>query len=319
MPEAWAGSRVVVTGGSGFLGRFVVERLRAHGAAEVFVPRSREYDLRDRDAIRRMLADARPDVVIHLAAVVGGIGANRENPGRFFYDNAIMGIELIEHARQAGVRKFVTVGTVCSYPKFAPVPFREADLWDGYPEETNAPYGLAKKMLLVQGQAYRQQYGFNVIHLLPVNLFGPNDNFDPESSHVIPALIRKCVEARDAGAAEVELWGTGAASREFLYVEDAARGIALAAERYDGEEPVNLGVGHEMSIRELAGAIAAATGYRGGFRWDPSKPDGQPRRALDTTRARERFGFTAAIPFEEGLRRTVEWYERTRAAADGTG
>ncbi|MBK6661786.1 MAG: GDP-L-fucose synthase [Thermoflexaceae bacterium] len=319
MPEAWAGSRVVVTGGSGFLGRFVVEELRAHGAAEVFVPRSREYDLRDRDAIRRMLADARPDVVIHLAAVVGGIGANRENPGRFFYDNAIMGIELIEHARQAGVRKFVTVGTVCSYPKFAPVPFREADLWDGYPEETNAPYGLAKKMLLVQGQAYRQQYGFNVIHLLPVNLFGPHDNFDPESSHVIPALIRKCVEARDAGAAEVELWGTGAASREFLYVEDAARGIVLAAERYDGEEPVNLGVGHEMSIRELAGAIAAVTGYRGGFRWDPSKPDGQPRRALDTTRARERFGFTAAIPFEEGLRRTVEWYERTRAAGDGTG
>jgi len=319
MPEAWAGSRVVVTGGSGFLGRFVVEELRAHGAAEVFVPRSREYDLRDRDAIRRMLADARPDVVIHLAAVVGGIGANRENPGRFFYDNAIMGIELIEHARQAGVRKFVTVGTVCSYPKFAPVPFREADLWDGYPEETNAPYGLAKKMLLVQGQAYRQQYGFNVIHLLPVNLFGPHDNFDPESSHVIPALIRKCVEARDAGAAEVELWGTGAASREFLYVEDAARGIVLAAERYDGEEPVNLGVGHEMSIRELAAAIAAVTGYRGGFRWDPSKPDGQPRRALDTTRARERFGFTAAIPFEEGLRRTVEWYERTRAAGDGTG
>jgi len=319
MPEAWAGSRVVVTGGSGFLGRFVVEELRAHGAAEVFVPRSREYDLRDRDAIRRMLADARPDVVIHLAAVVGGIGANRENLGRFFYDNAIMGIELIEHARQAGVRKFVTVGTVCSYPKFAPVPFREADLWDGYPEETNAPYGLAKKMLLVQGQAYRQQYGFNVIHLLPVNLFGPHDNFDPESSHVISALIRKCVEARDAGAAEVELWGTGAASREFLYVEDAARGIVLAAERYDGEEPVNLGVGHEMSIRELAGAIAAVTGYRGGFRWDPSKPDGQPRRALDTTRARERFGFTAAIPFEEGLRRTVEWYERTRAAGDGTG
>lgn len=319
MPEAWAGSRVVVTGGSGFLGRFVVEELRAHGAEEVFVPRSREYDLRDRDAIRRMLADARPDVVIHLAAVVGGIGANRENPGRFFYDNAIMGIELIEHARQADVRKFVTVGTVCSYPKFAPVPFREADLWDGYPEETNAPYGLAKKMLLVQGQAYRQQYGFNVIHLLPVNLFGPHDNFDPESSHVIPALIRKCVEARDAGAAEVELWGTGAASREFLYVEDAARGIVLAAERYDGEEPVNLGVGHEMSIRELAGAIAAVTGYRGGFRWDPSKPDGQPRRALDTARARERFGFTAAIPFEEGLRRTVEWYERTRAAGDGTG
>ncbi|MCC6387969.1 MAG: GDP-L-fucose synthase [Dehalococcoidia bacterium] len=313
MAEHWPGRRVVVTGGSGFLGRFVVAELAARGATDVFVPRSREYDLRDREAIRRMLADARPEVVIHLAAVVGGIGANRENPGRFFYDNAIMGIELIEQARLAGVSKFVTVGTVCSYPKFAPVPFREDDLWEGYPEETNAPYGLAKKMLLVQGQAYRQQYGFNVIHLVPVNLFGPYDNFDPASSHVIPALIRKCVEARDAGAGEVELWGTGSASREFLYVEDAARGIVLAAERYDGEEPVNLGVGHEMSIRELSGAIAAATGYAGAFRWDPSKPDGQPRRALDTSRARERFGFTASIPFEEGLRRTVAWYEGARA------
>ncbi|MFN8506512.1 MAG: GDP-L-fucose synthase [Dehalococcoidia bacterium] len=313
MAEHWPRRRVVVTGGSGFLGRFVVAELAARGATNVFVPRSREYDLRDREAIRRMLADARPEVVIHLAAVVGGIGANRENPGRFFYDNAIMGIELIEQARLAGVAKFVTVGTVCSYPKFAPVPFREEDLWEGYPEETNAPYGLAKKMLLVQGQAYRQQYGFNVIHLVPVNLFGPHDNFDPASSHVIPALIRKCLEARDAGASDVELWGTGSASREFLYVEDAARGIVMAAEAYDGEEPVNLGVGHEMSIRELSGAIAAATGYEGAFRWDPSKPDGQPRRALDTRRARDRFGFTASIPFEEGLRRTVAWYEGARA------
>ncbi len=313
MAEHWPRRRVVVTGGSGFLGRFVVAELAARGATNVFVPRSREYDLRDREAIRRMLADARPEVVSHLAAVVGGIGANRENPGRFFYDNAIMGIELIEQARLAGVAKFVTVGTVCSYPKFAPVPFREEDLWEGYPEETNAPYGLAKKMLLVQGQAYRQQYGFNVIHLVPVNLFGPHDNFDPASSHVIPALIRKCLEARDAGASDVELWGTGSASREFLYVEDAARGIVMAAEAYDGEEPVNLGVGHEMSIRELSGAIAAATGYEGAFRWDPSKPDGQPRRALDTRRARDRFGFTASIPFEEGLRRTVAWYEGARA------
>jgi len=313
MAEHWPRRRVVVTGGSGFLGRFVVAELAARGATNVFVPRSREYDLRDREAIRRMLNDAHPEVVIHLAAVVGGIGANRENPGRFFYDNAIMGIELIEQARLAGVAKFVTVGTVCSYPKFAPVPFREEDLWEGYPEETNAPYGLAKKMLLVQGQAYRQQYGFNVIHLVPVNLFGPHDNFDPASSHVIPALIRKCLEARDAGASDVELWGTGSASREFLYVEDAARGIVMAAEAYDGEEPVNLGVGHEMSIRELSGAIAAATGYEGAFRWDPSKPDGQPRRALDTRRARDRFGFTASIPFEEGLRRTVAWYEGARA------
>lgn len=315
MTDAWTGKRVVVTGGAGFLGRFVVAALQAHGATEVFVPRSRDYDLRDREAIRRLLVDARPDMVIHLAAVVGGIGANRENPGRFFYENAIMGIELIEQARLAGVAKFVTVGTVCSYPKFAPVPFREDDIWDGYPEETNAPYGLAKKMLLVQGQAYRQQYGFNVIHLVPVNLFGPFDNFDPESSHVIPALIRKCLEARDAAAPEVELWGTGSASREFLYVEDAAEGIVLGAECYNGADPVNLGVGHEMTIRDLAQAIGAAIGFTGRFAWDPTKPDGQPRRALDTSRARERFGFAASIPFEEGLRRTVAWYEDARRGA----
>jgi GDP-L-fucose synthase len=275
------------------------------------VPRSRAYDLRNHADIARALADARADLVIHLAAVVGGIGANRENPGRFFYENAIMGIELMEQARRAGVDKFVQIGTVCSYPKFTPVPFHEDDLWDGYPEETNAPYGLAKKMLLVQAQAYREQYGVNTIYLIPVNLYGPGDNFDPSSSHVIPALIKKCVDARDAGDAFIEVWGTGAASREFLYVDDAAEGIVLAAERYDGAEPVNLGVGHEITIRELIELITRLTGFTGEIRWDPSKPDGQPRRALDTSRARELFGFEARTSFEDGLRRTVEWYERT--------
>jgi GDP-L-fucose synthase len=252
-------------------------------------------------------------VVIHLAAVVGGIGANRDNPGRFFYDNAAMGIELMEQARCAGVAKFVQIGTVCSYPKFTPVPFREDDLWNGYPEETNAPYGLAKKMLLVQGQAYRAQYGFNVIHLIPVNLYGPGDNFDPTSSHVIPALIKKCVDARDRGDASIEVWGTGSASREFLYVDDAAEGIALAAERYDGAEPVNLGVGSEITIRELVGLIVRLTGFDGQVRWDSTKPDGQPRRALDTSRARERFGFEAGTSFEDGLRTTIGWYEASRS------
>jgi GDP-L-fucose synthase len=303
----------MVTGGGGFLGRRVVARLEAGGATDVFVPRSAVYDLRTKDGIDRALADGRPDLVIHLAAVVGGIGANRENPGRFFYDNAVMGIQLIERARLAGVAKFVTVGTVCSYPKFTPVPFREEDLWSGYPEEANAPYGLAKKMLLVQGQAYRVQYGFNAIYLLPVNLYGPGDNFDPASSHVIPALIRKCVEAREAGDPFVEVWGTGAASREFLYVDDAADGIVLAAERYDDAEPVNLGVGLEITIRDLVGLIVRLTRYRGSLRWDESKPDGQRRRALDTTRAKERFGFAAATSFGDGLSRTIEWYERTRS------
>jgi GDP-L-fucose synthase len=306
--------RVMVTGGAGFLGRAVVERVRAAGAEDVFVPRSRDYDLRTAEGIQRALADGRPSVVIHLAAVVGGIGANRENPGRFFYDNAIMGIQLLELARLAGVAKFVGIGTVCSYPKFAPVPFRESELWNGYPEETNAPYGLAKKMLLVQSQAYRQQYGFDAIHLIPVNLYGPGDSVDPLSSHVIPALIRKCVEARNSGAASVEIWGTGTASREFLYVDDAADAIVLASDRYDGAEPVNLGVGREITIRELAGLIVEATGFQGDLRWDPSKPDGQPRRALDTSRARELFGFEARVDFREGLRRTVEWYERSREA-----
>jgi GDP-L-fucose synthase len=248
--------------------------------------------------------------VIHLAAVVGGIGANRENPGRFFYENAAMGVELMEQARKSGVDKFVQIGTVCSYPKFTPVPFREDDLWNGYPEETNAPYGVAKKMLLVQGQAYRQQYGFDVIHLIPVNLYGPGDNFDPASSHVIPALIKKCVDAREAGADHIEVWGTGSASREFLYVDDAAEGIVLATERYDGGDPVNLGVGREITVRELVALIVQLTGFEGDVRWDPSKPDGQPRRALDTSRARQRFGFSARTSFEEGLLATIRSYER---------
>ena len=301
----------MVTGGGGFLGGAVVRRLQAAGATEIFVPRSRDYDLRTPDGIARALAEGRPDLIIHLAAVVGGIGANRENPGRFFYENAIMGIELMEQARRASVDKFVQIGTVCSYPKFTPVPFHEDELWNGYPEETNAPYGLAKKMLLVQGQAYRQQYGFDVIHLVPVNLYGPGDNFDPASSHVIPALIKKCIDARVGGAGHIDVWGTGAASREFLYVDDAAEGIVLGAERYDGAEPVNLGVGHEITIRELVELIARLTRFGGEIRWDPSKPDGQPRRALDTSRARERFGFVARTGFEDGLRSTIEWYERT--------
>ena len=299
----------MVTGGAGFLGRAVVRRLETVGATEVFVPRSAEFDLRTRDGVAAALADGRPDLVIHLAAVVGGIGANRENPGRFFYDNAIMGIELMEAARLAGVAKFVQIGTVCSYPKFTPVPFREDDLWDGYPEETNAPYGLAKKMLLVQGQAYRQQYGFDVIHLIPVNLYGPGDNFDPASSHVIPALIKKCIDAREADADHIDVWGSGSASREFLYVDDAAEAIVLAAERYDGADPVNLGVGQEITIRTLVETIVRLTGFTGEIRWDATKPDGQPRRALDTSRARERFGFTATTGFEDGLRRTIDWYE----------
>jgi GDP-L-fucose synthase len=310
----WSDRRVMVTGGGGFLGKAVVARLEAAGAMDVFVPRSRDYDLRTSDGIRSALADGRPDVVIHLAAVVGGIGANRENPGRFFYENAIMGIELMEQARVANVAKFVQIGTVCSYPKFTPVPFHEDDLWNGYPEETNAPYGVAKKMLLVQGQAYRQQYGFDVIHLIPVNLYGPGDNFDPASSHVIPALIKKAVDARDAGHAYIEVWGTGSASREFLYVDDAAEGIVLGAERYDGAEPVNLGVGREITIRELVELIVRLTGFHGDVRWDASKPDGQPRRALDTSRAHELFGFEANTSFEDGLRRTIAWYEQHRPA-----
>jgi GDP-L-fucose synthase len=314
----WEGRRVTVTGGAGFLGSAVVRRLHEAGASEIFVPRSAQYDLHKAPDIERALADGRPDLIIHLAAVVGGIGANRESPGRFFYDNAIMGIELMERARLAGVDKFVAIGTVCAYPKLTPVPFREEDLWNGYPEETNAPYGLAKKMLLVQAQAYRDQYGFNAIYLLPVNLYGPGDNVDPARSHVIPALIRKCVDACERGEDFIEAWGTGSASREFLYVDDAARGIVLAAERYDGREPINLGVGSEITIRDLTELIARLTGFTGEIRWDPSKPNGQPRRALDTSRAREAFGFTSSTSFEDGLRATIDWYrDRLRSGSPG--
>ncbi len=306
------GRRVMVTGGAGFLGRAVVKRLESADAADIFVPRSADYDLRTVEGVSAALDAGRPDVVIHLAAVVGGIGANRENPGSFLHDNAVMGLNLMEGARLARVEKFVQIGTVCSYPKFTPVPFREDDLWNGYPEETNAPYGVAKKLLLVQGQSYRQQYGFNVIHLIPVNLYGPGDNFDPASSHVIPALIKKCVDARESGAAHIDVWGTGSPSREFLYVDDAAEGIVLGADRYNDPDPVNLGVGREITIRELVSLIVTLTGFEGEIRWDSSKPDGQPRRALDTSRARERFGFVARTSFEDGLRETIDWYRRQR-------
>jgi GDP-L-fucose synthase len=286
--------------------------LRDRGCAHIAAPRKAEYDLREMTAISRVLADYRPHVVIHLAAVVGGIGANRENPGRFFYDNAIMGIQLLEHACRAGVEKFVCLGTVCAYPKFAPVPFKETDLWSGYPEETNAPYGLAKKMLLVQAQAYRQQYGFNAIYLLPVNLYGPRDNFDLNSSHVIPALIRKCIEARDDGQSRILAWGSGTASREFLYVRDAAEAIVMAAETYNKPEPINIGSGQEITIRELAGLIRELCGFQGAIEWDSKQPDGQPRRCLDTQRAWEEFGFRASTDLRTGLRETIEWYQGTR-------
>jgi GDP-L-fucose synthase len=308
-----SGKRVVVTGGSGFLGSVLVEKLRARNA-DVFVPRRSEYDLRDRDAIVRLYEHTQPHVVIHLAAVVGGIGANSENPGRFYYDNAIMGIELIEYARRSNVEKFVALGTVCAYPKFAPVPFREEDLWNGYPEETNAPYGLAKKMMLVQAQAYRAQYGFNCIFLLPVNLYGPRDNFDLKTSHVIPALIRKVAEAKDTGQDEVVLWGDGSPTREFLYVEDAAEGVVLATERYDGRQPVNLGTGEEVSIKDLAHMIASELGYQGRFIWDTTKPNGQPRRCLDVTRARQLFGFQAAHRLHDGIPKTIRWFMANRDA-----
>jgi len=307
----WRDKTVVVTGGAGFLGSFVVDRLRAAGAGRVIAPRSREYDLRHEEAIARLLADTRPDVILHLAAVVGGIGANRESPGLFFYQNVMMGALTMEQARLAGVEKFVGVGTNCSYPKFAPIPFVEQDLWNGYPEETNAPYGIAKKMLLVQGQAYREQYGFDAIHLLPVNLYGPHDNFDPASSHVIPALIRKFVDAIEARAGEVVCWGTGTATREFLYVEDCAEGIVLATEQYERPDPVNLGAGFEISIRDLAALIAELVGFTGRLVFDTTKPDGQPRRSLDVTRARA-FGFEAKTDFRAGLKRTIEWYKAER-------
>src|ERR1044071_19965 len=302
------GKRIAVTGGGGFLGSVVVNKLRERGCTDIFVVRKRDYDLVKGEDVARLYRDARPEVVIHLAAVVGGIGANRDNPGLYFYENMMMGVQLIEGARRHGVEKYVQIGTICAYPKFTPVPFKEDDLWNGYPEETNAPYGIAKKALLVQCQAYRDQYGFNGIYLLPVNLYGPADNFDPNTSHVIPALIKKFVDAGERGAAEVEVWGTGAATREFLYVDDAAEGIVLAAEKYDGAEPVNLGSGMEISIKDLAELIKKETGYRGRLVWDTSKPDGQPRRALDVRRAEELSGFRARVDFREGLRRTIEWY-----------
>lgn len=308
----WKNRRVCVTGGAGFLGSYVVEKLQARGAKEVFVPRIERYNLVEKEAILRMLKDAQPDVILHLAALAGGIGANRARPAEFFYINLMMGVQLLHEAWRAGVEKFVAVGTICAYPKYTPVPFKEENLWDGYPEETNAPYGLAKKMLLVQAQAYRQQYGFNAIYPLPVNLYGPRDNFDLETSHVIPALIRKCVEAVERGEEQIVLWGDGSPTREFLYVEDAAEGLLLATERYDGPEPFNLGSGQETSIKQLAERIAQLTGFRGEIVWDTSKPNGQPRRALDTSRAERLFGFRAQMPLEEGLRRTIEWYKENR-------
>jgi GDP-L-fucose synthase len=316
MPSAfWRDRRVVVTGGGGFLGRAVVAALTRAGCPPPLVPRSRDYDLRTEAGIVRLFDASHPEIVIHLAAVVGGIGANRASPGRFFYDNLMMGAQLMEHARRRGVAKFVAIGTVCAYPKYTPVPFHEDDLWNGYPEETNAPYGLAKKMLLVQGEAYRAQYGFNSIFLLPVNLYGPGDNFDPAASHVIPALIKKCVDAVEAGAPSITVWGTGKATREFLYVADAAEAIVLAAERYDGAEPVNLGSGFEISISDLVALIVKHTGFTGDVIWDASQPDGQPRRMLDTSRAARYFGFVARTPFDQGLRSTIEWYRRQRGAA----
>jgi len=306
--------QIVVTGGSGFLGSHVVERLIGMGCERVFVPRSSQYDLRKQEAVSRLFDDVRPEIIFHLGAVVGGIGANRENPGSFFYDNILMGVELMEQARRRGTEKFVAVGTVCAYPKFASVPFREDDLWSGYPEETNAPYGLAKKMLLVQAQAYREQYGFNAIYLLPVNLYGPRDSFDPAKSHVIPALIRKCLEAAESNAGEIEVWGTGTASREFLYVDDCAEAIVLAAQRFNGAEPVNLGVGSEITIRALIELIAELTGFKGKLVWNSDKPDGQPRRCLDVSRAEREFGFRAKTDFRDGLRRTIDWYRASRRA-----
>ena len=305
--------RICVTGGAGFLGQHLVRNLQSKGAHDIFIPRYSEYDLVKGEDIARMLADAKPDIIIHLAAHVGGIGANLARPAEFFYDNLMMGVQLMHQAWQRGVEKVVALGTICAYPKYTPIPFKEENLWDGYPEETNAPYGLAKKMLLVQSQAYRQQYGFNSIFLLPVNLYGPGDNFDLASSHVIPALIRKCVEAKEQGADEIVAWGDGSPTREFIYVEDAAEGIALATQRYNGAEPVNIGSSFEISIKDLTELIARLTGFEGAIRWDTSKPNGQPRRKLDTSRAREYFGFSAKTDFEEGLRRTIAWYQEHRS------
>jgi GDP-L-fucose synthase len=308
----WKDKRVCVTGGAGFLGSFVLAKLDEHGAKDIFVPNIEDYDLTQLADINRVLKDAKPDVIIHLAALAGGIGVNRERPAEFFYKNLMMGVPLMHRAWEEGVGKFVAIGTVCAYPKFTPIPFKEENLWEGYPEETNAPYGLAKKMLLVQAQAYREQYGFNAIYLLPVNLYGPRDNFNPQTSHVIPALIRKCVEAQERGDKEIVVWGTGSATREFLYAGDAAEGIITAAEKYNGSEPVNLGSGMEISIKDLVNLIVKLTGFEGKIVWDASKPDGQPRRALDTQRAYEYFGFKAQMTFEEGLRNTIEWFKENK-------
>jgi len=312
-----ATKRICVTGGAGFLGTHLIRRLKEHGAREIFVPQYPEYDLVREADIIRMIDTAKPDIIIHLAAKVGGIGANREKPGEFFYDNLMMGVQLIHQSWLKGVEKFVAIGTICAYPKYTPIPFKEEDLWNGYPEETNAPYGLAKKMLLVQSQAYREQYGYNSIFLLPVNLYGPGDNFNPASSHVIPALIRKYLEAKEQGASEIVAWGDGSPTREFIYAEDAAEGITLATERYNRSEPVNIGSSFEISIKDLTETIARLTGFNGTIRWDTTKPNGQPRRKLDTTRAREAFGFESKTDFEEGLKRTIAWYANERANGRG--
>ncbi len=315
--EFWARRRICVTGGAGFLGSYVLDKLKARGAEDVFVPTIEEFNLIEPEDVKRMLRDAAPDIVIHLAANVGGIGANQAHPAEFFYDNLMMGVQLMHQSWKLGVEKFVAIGTVCAYPKFTPIPFSEEDIWDGYPEETNAPYGLAKKMLLVQSQAYRDQYNFNSVFLVPVNLYGPRDNFNLETSHVIPALIRKTQEAKERGDREIVVWGDGSPTREFLYVDDAAEGILLATERYNSSEPVNLGSGEEISIKDLARKIVDLTGFEGELRWDTARPNGQPRRALDTSRARDRFGFEAQIRLDEGLRRTVEWYQGVCSEASG--
>lgn len=309
----WENKSVTITGGAGFLGSYIVSRLQREKCREVFVPRRRDYDLRSLGAIRRMLDDARPNIIIHAAGIVGGIGANRAHPAEFFYDNLMMGVPLLHESWKFGVGKFVAIGTVCAYPKFTAVPFHEEDLWDGYPEETNAPYGLAKKLLLVQSQAYREQYGFNSIFLLPTNLYGPGDNFNPESSHVIPALIKKCVDAKRNGESEIVVWGDGSPTREFIYVQDAAEGIVLAAERYNKSQPVNLGSAFEISIKDLAEMIARLAGFEGKIIWDTTKPNGQPRRKLDTRRAEKEFGFKSKTTFEQGLQQTIEWYLQTSA------
>ena len=312
--EVWKGQRVVVTGGAGFLGSLLVAKLKQRNPADIVVPRSVDYDLRNIEAIRGLIKDARPDIIIHLAARVGGIGANRDHPAEFFYDNLLMGVQLLHEAWKAGVRKFVALGTICSYPKYTTVPFAEENLWNGYPEETNAPYGLAKKMLQVQSQAYRQQYGFNSIFLLPVNLYGPRDNFDLQSSHVIPALIRKMSEAKERGEDRIVAWGTGTPTREFLYVEDAAEGVVLASERYNTSDPVNIGSGIEVSVKDLCHKIAALIGFKGKVLWDTTKPDGQPRRCLDTTKAEIHFGFRAKTSLEDGLGKTIQWFKNNKAA-----